>query len=63
MRLFWEANASVPPPPVNVELGHADCFGDTFDWTKGAVVAQVLALQPDGTEQPVTATPIRLDPP
>jgi hypothetical protein len=61
MSLFWEPEASVPP--VDVELGYADCFGETFDWTKGAVVAQVLALQPDGTEQPVTATPIRIGPP
>jgi hypothetical protein len=62
MGIFWEA-PSTSLQPVDLELGHTDCFGDTFDWSKGAVVAEVRALLPDGTEQAVTAKPISISKP
>lgn len=58
MSTFWEDAAAAALPPVDLELGRANCFGDTFDWSKGDVVAQVRALLPNGTEQPVTDKPI-----
>jgi hypothetical protein len=62
MQLFFGRPASGAIPEVNVELGYADCFGETFTWA-GAVVANVFALLPDGTEQPVTSAPILIGAP
>jgi hypothetical protein len=46
-----------------LELGDVGCYGPTFDWKQGPVVLQVRALLPDGSEQPVTATPLAVAPP
>jgi hypothetical protein len=47
----------------SVALGHVSCFGDTFDWTSTFVVADVFALQPDGSEQKVNVAPLVLPAP
>jgi hypothetical protein len=59
MGTFWES-ASSSMPPVDLELGQANCFGGTFEWSATGMVAEVRALLPDGTEQPVTNKPIAI---
>jgi hypothetical protein len=61
MSAFWDQ--SVNESEVALELGYSDCYGDTFDWKRGPVVLQVRAMLPDGSEQPVTATPLAVAPP
>jgi hypothetical protein len=60
---LWGYDPAQMAAQANVALGYASCFGDTFDWSGGAVVATVVALLPDGSQQPVTDTPLALDPP
>lgn len=59
---MWSYDASRISAKASLALGHANCFGPTFDW-RGAGFAAVLALLPDGSEQAVTAAPLLLDPP
>jgi hypothetical protein len=56
---FGRGSAAGPLPEVDVALGYANCFGNTFEWA-GSVVANVLALLPDGTEQPVNSGPLAI---
>ena len=63
MEQMWGYDAARISSKARLALGHANCFGPTFDWRGGAVFATVLALLPDGSEQPVTAAPLLLDPP
>jgi hypothetical protein len=60
---MWGYDVGRISTTASLALGHANCFGPTFDWSGGAVVATVLALLPDGSETPVTATPLAIDPP
>jgi hypothetical protein len=62
MDIFWES-ASSSVKPVDLELGLANCFGGTFEWSAASMVAQVRALLPDGTEQPVMDKPISISKP
>jgi hypothetical protein len=61
MSQFWYH--WVKESEVALELGYADCYGETFDWKRGPVVLQVRAMLPDGSEQPVNATPLAVAPP
>lgn len=61
MEQMWGYDAARISAKASLALGHANCFGQTFDWRGGAIFATVLALLPDGSEQPVTAAPLLLD--
>lgn len=52
----------LPPTAIDLALGHVSCFGDTLEWTADKQ-ATIHALQPDGSEQPVTRAPVLLAPP
>lgn len=51
-----------PLRDVDLALGHVSCFGHTLEWTRDKH-ANIYALWPDGSEQPVTRAPLRLTPP
>ena len=44
-------------------LGFVDCFGDTFEWGRSPEWVRVFALLPDGSEQAVNGTAIKVAPP
>ena len=60
MEQLWRYDLAAISSTASVALGHANCFGDTFDWTTSTVIADVYALEPDGTEQKVNAAPLTL---
>ena len=60
---FWGYDPTKLSSTSSVALGHASCFGDTFDWATPSVIADVYALQPDGSEQKVNAAPLVLPAP
>jgi hypothetical protein len=59
---YYTAPRTPPVTDVDLALGHVNCFGHTLEWTSDKQ-ATILALWPDGSEQPVTRTPVRLAPP
>ncbi|WP_375767638.1 hypothetical protein NR798_39085 [Archangium gephyra] len=46
-----------------VQLGDIACFSDSFDWKKEPVFLGVTALLADGSETPLPAEPVRVEPP
>ena len=58
----WGDQPFVSPAAGQLELGHVNCTGKTFDWN-GPIWVGVAALFEDGTEDPPAATPVRLEPP
>jgi hypothetical protein len=59
---LWGREESRNGGSANLALGYANLFGDTFDGSHGADIT-VLALLPDGSEQPVTRKPLKVLPP
>lgn len=64
MMSFFDRGRSVATVAPTVELGHVNCFGHTLQWAASdPLVVGITALFPDGTEQVVTTSPLRLYPP
>lgn len=64
MRRFfhWGDKPFEFPPAAQLELGHVNCTGRTFEW-KGPIWLGVAALHEDGTEDPPAPDPVRVEPP
>lgn len=64
MMQFFERNEKSDASAVDeIELGHINCFGNTFAWQNKPILVDVFALQPDGSESRLTAAPMHVDMP
>jgi len=63
MQFFELEEKSTSSDHDQIELGHINCFGETFTWQGQPILVDVFALQPDGSESHVTPSRMRVDSP